>query len=249
MTKRVVVGVLKRAVVGGLAVLVAGIALFLVGCDVEKEVEEIDVTPTLTAEASPTPQATPTVTPPIDELERRRLEEERLRLEEEAKPRFEGVVNGIRLYSTKTENPQREWACADAKPEEVQHVDMSAVAGTPMEIVPTYLPPGAEESFMTLPPVICKGIVAYVEREWAVRDKSVHVFIARYEGERVIGVDASAERVSAATVAGKPAVLVKPVLEGDDYSTVILAEDFGMTIVGVFGLPLDETIKVAEGLK
>jgi hypothetical protein len=74
------------------------------------------------------------------------LERERARQEEEAKPRFEGVVNGIRLYPTGAGPAvQRKSACSDAKPEGVEHVTMSAVAGTPMEIIPTYLPPGAEE--------------------------------------------------------------------------------------------------------
>jgi hypothetical protein len=61
-------------------------------------------------------------------------------------------------------------------------------------------------------------------------------------------VDAAPDRVSAATVAGKPAVLVKPLLDGYDYSTIIMAENFGHTTVAGF-LPLDEIVKIAEGLK
>jgi hypothetical protein len=30
---------------------------------------------------------------------------------------------------------------------------------------------------------------------------------------------------------------------------VIVAEDFGITVVSAFGLPLEETIEIAEGLK
>ena len=65
-----------------------------------------------------------------------------------------------------------------------------------------------------------------------------------------IATDASAGRVSAATVGGKPAVLVAPIApDGLGPSAVIMAEDFGITIVSADGLPLEETMKIAEGLK
>jgi hypothetical protein len=192
-------------------------------------------------------EETPTATPAADEMEQRRQEEERLRVEDFYKPKFEGVVNGIRLYSTKSAGAERTSACTNAKPEEVQHVDLSAVAGTPMEIVPTYLPLGAKEMSDTFPPVICKGTIAYVERKWITPDNAL-ITINRRQGEHAIGNDAPAERISAATVAGKPAVLFHPVFEGED-SGVVIAEDFGITSVRVFALPLDEAIKIAEGLE
>ena len=180
-----------------------------------------------------------------------RQEWERIRLEEAAKPTFEGVVNGIRLYSLDAEAAvQRESACNYVKPEELEYVTMSDVAGTPMEIVPTYLPAGAEEVDPMWPPMVCKGILASVERQWLVRGKGVDIFIYRRQGEHATATDASPERVSAGTVSGKPAVLVEPLTpEGYGYSSVIVAEDFGLTVVSAFGLPLEETIKIAEGLK
>jgi len=179
-----------------------------------------------------------------------RLELERLRLEEAAKRTFEGVVNGIRLYGADADRAvQRKDACSDASRDEVEHLAMSDVAGTPMEIVPTYLPAGAEEVAPMWPPMVCKGIVANVERQWIIRSKGFFI-ISRRQGEQAIDTDASADRVSAATVGGKPAVLIKPLTpEGYGYSVVIVAEDFGLTVIGADGLPLDETIKIAEGLK
>jgi len=199
------------------------------------------------ATAGPIPEERGTQAPPTPNP---LLELERLRQEEAPKPKFEGVLNGIRLYPTDAEAAaQRKWACTGAGGQGVEHPPMSAVVGTPMEIVPTYLPPGAEETIPpAFPPVVCKGTVAYVERDWGIRGKG-DFYIIRYQGERAIDVDAPAERLSAATVGGKPAVLVKPLVEGYDYSTVILAEDFGITVVAAFGLPLEETIKIAEGLK
>ena len=175
---------------------------------------------------------------------------EQARQEEVAKPRFEGVVNGIRLYDTNADPAvQRKDACSDAKPDEVEHLTMSAVAGTPMEIIPTYVPPGAEEVDPMWPPVACKGTVVSVERRWIIRGKA-HFYISRRQGEQAIATDASRERVSAATVGGKRAVLVDPITpDGFGQSAVIVAEEFGITIVSASGLPIEETVKIAEGLK
>jgi hypothetical protein len=179
------------------------------------------------------------------------LEREQARQEEEAKPRFEGVVNGIRLYPTNAEPAvYRESACNYVKSEEREYVTMSEVAGTPMEITPTYLPPDAEEIDPMWPPVMCKGILASVERQWVIRDEGVHLFIARRQGEHAADTTASADRISAGTIGDKPAVLVEPITpDGYGYSMVIVAEDFGITVVAADGLPLEETVKIAEGLK
>lgn len=175
---------------------------------------------------------------------------EQARQEELAKPRFEGVVNGIRLYPTNADPAvQRKDACSDVKPDEVERVSMSAVAGTPMEIIPTYLPPGADEVDPMWRPIVCKGILVYVERRWLIRGKA-DFSIRRHQGEQATSIEASADRISAATVGGKPAVLVEPItLDGYGYSMAIVAEDFGTTVVVAFGLPLEETVKIAEGLQ
>jgi len=197
--------------------------------------------PTATVVRSQWVPPTPTVPPPLAELER-------LRQEEASKPKFEGVLNGIRFYARDAPaEEQRKSPCTDAKPEEVQHPDMSAAVGTPMEIVPAYLPAGAEENPPTFGPVVvCKGIVAWVERRWGVPGGDFNII--RQQGERATPIDVPAERLSSATVGGKPAVLVKPLVEGYDFATVYLAEDFGITVVSVFGLSMEETIKIAEGL-
>jgi hypothetical protein len=195
-------------------------------------------------EPSPTPEgkATPTPTPnPILELDR-------LRQEEAAKPKFDGLINGIRLYPSDAKDiPAPKWACTAAKPEEIEHPDMSAIAGSPLEITPSYLPAGAEEISPAFGPTVCRGTVAFVQRDWVVRGIG-DFYIIRYQGEHAVEIDAAPDRVLAATVAGKPAVLVKPLLDGYDYSTVIMAEDFGHTTVAGL-LPLDEIVKIAEGLK
>jgi len=238
MTKRVVVGM-----------LLAVMAVLPLACEVEQEVEDTDVTPTLSAAASPTAQATSTAQaePTLPPLA---AEQERLRQEEAAKPKFEGVVNGIHIYPTDAPAAaRRKDACSDAKASEVREISLDAVAGTPMEITPTYLPAGAEEVAPFSAPLACGGTVVYVERQWSVRNRDANFFVIRRQGEQAIGEDASAGRISAATVGGKRAVLVEPLTPaGYGYSGVIVAEDFGLTTVTAFGLALEETVKIAEGL-
>jgi hypothetical protein len=197
--------------------------------------------PTVTPARSQWVPPAPTVPPPLAELER-------LRQEEASKPKFEGVLNGIRLYPSDAKDiPAPKWACSNSSSDDVQHPDISAVAGTPLEIIPTYLPAGAEETIpAAYPPTVCKGTVAHVEREWIIPNGDF--FIDRYQGEHAFSVDAPAQRILAATIRGRPAVVVKPLVEGYDRSTVIVAEDFGFTVVSGFGLSTEETIKIAEGL-
>jgi hypothetical protein len=193
------------------------------------------------------PSPTPVEPEPTSDLF---LERDQLMQEEAAKPRFEGVVNGIRLYSLAAGlDLQRKDACWGAKPEEIEQLTMSAVAGTPMEIIPTYLPPGVEEVDPMESPVACKGIVVSVQRHWIIRGKG-DFFITHRQGEQAIQVDTSADRVSTATVGGKPAVVVAPLApDGFGPSVVVVAEDFGLTSVVALDLPLEETVKIAEGLK
>ena len=200
--------------------------------------------PTPTVTRSQWVPPTPGVPPPLAELER-------LRQEEVSKPKFEGVLNGIRIYSPDAPpEDQPESPCIGAKPEEVEYPDMSAVAGTPLEIVPAYLPAGAEEQPPTFGPVVvCRGIVAWVERAWSIPGKG-DFNIRRRQGEHAAAIAVPAGRLSAATIDGKPAVLKKPLVEGYDSAAVYLAEDFGMTVVSgaALGLSMDEMIKIAEGL-
>ena len=63
----------------------------------------------------------------------------------------------------------------------------------------------------------------------------------------------AAERMEPITVAGRAAVLMRPVMpEGEDYGlgkmAIVIAEDFGLTAIQGGGLPLGEFIKIAEGL-
>jgi hypothetical protein len=200
--------------------------------------------PTATPARSQWVPPAPTVPPPLAELDR-------LRQEEASKPKFEGVLNGIRIYAPDAPpEDQPESPCIGAKPEEVEYPDMSAVAGTPLEIVPAYLPAGAEEQPPTFGPVVvCRGIVAWVERAWWIPGKG-DFNIRRRQGEHAAAIAVPAERLSAATIGGKPAVLKKPLVEGYDSAAVYVAEDFGMTVVSgaALGLSMDEMVKIAEGL-
>lgn len=64
-------------------------------------------------------------------------------------------------------------------------------------------------------------------------------------------INASAERVRAGQVNGRPAVFVLPQVDDPLFadSMVIVAEPFGITVVIGEGLPFDEVLKVARGIR
>src|SRR4030042_5273189 len=168
---------MKRLILGA---LLGVVAVLLMACEVEEEAEGPDDTPTqttATAQATATAEATPTpaVPDPPGELER-------LRQEDDAKPKFQGAINGIRLYPSNAKSvPTPQWACTGARPEEIQHPDMSAVVGTALEIAPSYLPAGAEEIPASFGPSVCEAPLAYVQRDWVIQGKG-DLYIIRYQG-------------------------------------------------------------------
>ena len=81
--------------------------------------------------------------------------------------------------------------------------------------------------------------------------------IVRFTG-RAKTSSASIDRIQALEVAGKPAVVIGPIpgepaalgLDADIWAgKLILVEDFGITIIQTGGVPFEEVIKIAEGIR
>lgn len=85
--------------------------------------------------AYPLPQSAAESPQSIAEEQRRLLEEDK------QKPVFSGVVNGVRLYNA-YEGPERESICVGT---EAKWVAIERAVGSPMNIDPSYLPPGTAE--------------------------------------------------------------------------------------------------------
>jgi hypothetical protein len=157
--------------------------------------------------------------------------------EDRAKPRFNGVVNGIRLYDPDV-GPPRQGTCGDAPS---RWVSIDRAAGTPLDIRPTYLPPGVVEASAFA--VECDGVVDIVERRY---HGGVIGTITRYRGEQAIDILAPRDRIKPITVAGKRAVLIEPITPLHT-TYIAVAEEFGITAAN--GDDPDEMIKVLESLR
>jgi hypothetical protein len=174
---------------------------------------------------------------------------------ERQKPPFRGTLNGIRLHQV-DDRVEIPWWVDRAACGQVQIVEFEAAKGTPLYFEPTYLPKGAVLSSQMGPgpgtdATVCErsGEVIGAGQHYQLPSGSLDIFRNRAAHEWFI--NASAERVRAGEVNGRPAVFVLP--EVDDplfaHTMVIVAEPFGITVVIGEGLPFDEVLKVARGVR
>jgi len=179
---------------------------------------------------------------------------------ERNKPPFSGVFNGIRIVPPSPDDPASQpktpcWYAREAGRENPQVLPIEATVGTPFEVSPSYLPPGAVEKLDLDegegPVVACDGKLSYSQRMWFFPDTTGgYVAITKIGGEHAVEGRASADRLQAITVRGKPAVAILPLTpDGEGPGGVIIAEDFGITVVGGVEFPIEVYIAVAEGLK
>jgi len=155
------------------------------------------------------------------------------------KPRFAGTVGEFRLYAL-------EHVEADFSVEKKFCVAVKFPLVSDLKF--NYLPPGTMARTPQYAGVCADGSVQFVLQEFMTRNT---IFYIGYEpGERAFRHDAPAERISAATVGGRPAVLIRPPIEdGFGRSWVAVATDSGLIVIDAHQLPLSETIKIAEGVK
>ncbi len=163
---------------------------------------------------------------------------DRLIEEDGAKPRFNGVINGIRIYDP-DKGPERDSPCIGAEP---HWASPELTKTSPLDINPSYLPPGTVEQEAKA--VECGGVLASVERLYG--GPGGIFTIARFQGEPAMSISAPAERLKAISIAGKRAVLVEPVIPLHP-TVVVVAEQFGVTTAG--GDRPDELIKILESLQ
>lgn len=167
-----------------------------------------------------------------------------------ARPPFEGVVNGIYLWS---ETPPADPSlgakpCPDDRTRQVPESEQSA---SPYYVeVPSYLPPGAYE--VQEPEMLAcdTGQVVHVGRVVELRPSGIEIGVSREVGRWAAPIGhAHASRVEEGAVGGKPAAFVRPVTkEGFGTSWIYIREDFGVTGVTAFDLPFEELLEVAEAV-
>ena len=157
--------------------------------------------------------------------------------EDNAKPRFKGVVNGIRLYP---------FGDSDVK----NHCGGSDFEGfdTREGLRFGYLPPGTFAHTPQYAPICPDGSVAGYGQEFAVYNASFNVWYS--VGELAFVHGAPADRIEGQTVAGRPGVVIRPVsAAGVGQSWVAFPLADGIVVVDAVDMPLEEIMRIAEGIE
>lgn len=217
--------------------LIIGLAAFLVTRLLAGSQEPVQAEPLTAATATPPPTEVP-----LEEWQAAARQWD----EEAKKPPFVGTINGVTLGQG--------WGIEDCSGKREWHHDWQVTEGTPFYIQPGYLPAGATEIWYTdpIPPIYtCDGRIDSATRAWSVPRGRTLVIIRQRNPERRFEGLYPADRVKAATVGGRAAVIVEPMRPDGFMSTtvVIFPEPWGLTIVVGEFLPYDETLKVAESLR
>lgn len=196
---------------------------------------EVVDTPTVAAEPTPADARGPGWYKPL--------------LEEEARtPRVDRTINGIRISPSQVPDEVAAIPCTRG---EARNVAAGSATGTEVEIAPRYLPDGA--ALESEEAVECRSRVISANKEYlfpagASSKFGGYVTISRRLGGRVVVGDVP-DRARAASVLGRPSVIVTPLTDdGWGRSRIYIAEEWGITIVGATGLTEDELMRVAIGL-
>jgi hypothetical protein len=152
------------------------------------------------------------------------------------KAKFTGTVSGIRLYVFGDEN--RKDYCGPDDFKEFRASEALKFA---------YLPPGTFAITPQYAAICPDGSTAAFEQEFLAFN---FIFIVSYAaGDPAFAHDASADRIGPGTVNGNPAVIIRPLTDaGVGSSAVIVTTAKGAIIVTAHDVPLEITLKIAEGI-
>ncbi|HWO73235.1 MAG TPA: hypothetical protein VNN21_06725 [Dehalococcoidia bacterium] len=157
---------------------------------------------------------------------------------QEEKPLFAGVLNGIRVY-TPTDGKAFRRYCTKGAVESFRTTDRLTFG---------YLPPGTFAETPQYEGLCPDGSVAFIVQQFG--GAYFGLTIAYEPGEHAVPSMASADRVSATTVGGRPALAIQPATpEGFGRSAVVVAFPTGLLKVEADGLPFAQTRKIAEGVR
>lgn len=152
------------------------------------------------------------------------------------------IVNGIRIGPGAPGSIE----CRAGEPVDA---DPRWLVGTPLEITAWYLPAGSV--LVAQHATECHSVNNAAGALYEVRDSSGGVVatltIGRSVGTLSVPTSLPLDRSRPITVAGRPAALV-PGGVGDGRSMLIVAEDWGVTVLTGQGIDETELLRVAEGL-
>jgi hypothetical protein len=168
---------------------------------------------------------------------------------DQLKPRLEdAVINSIHVGL----DVQRKYESGFCNPQTAppQYADPAKTKGTELEIPAGLLPSTFRETQAEA--VECGDVLIGIERMYNIPPPTdISVIIDRLRvapgRERAWNLYGAAERIGPITVGGKKGVAETAILPPFDTTTIVLYEDFGLTVVRA-DLSLEETVKIAESL-
>jgi hypothetical protein len=169
---------------------------------------------------------------------------------ENAKPRFKGWVNGIYFYPSGVNAGSFETDPFPCGKPEVREVGDAATlkASRFWFAAPRYVPAGTYENFYPFG-LACPAGTFLVERDFEVRPAGGMLLISRTSQPFFVGFPVSRDRLQATTLAGRPAVLVRPLTEeGFGGAAVIVRLRGSIVRVQSDTLPLNELVQVAASM-
>jgi hypothetical protein len=156
-------------------------------------------------------------------------------------PRFEGVRGNFRLYRSDV-RPEASFIKIWCGGGEI--VDFPLVERLTYE----YLPPGTYALSPQSASICEDGSTQQVQQAFATFNSTFDIHFQA--GERAFPQEATADRITDEMVADRPAVVIKPLTsEGFGRSHVAMETEKGFIMVDARDLPLNEAMKIAEGVK
>jgi hypothetical protein len=168
--------------------------------------------------------------------------------EDWAKPDFIGVMNGIRFYDQDIDPPVPDKRCS-----EVREATRDEIEASPLNFIAGYIPGGMELTREEA--AVCDGEVATIVKEYSVQDSRLRgdyriISVKRQTyREPAIPRGAPADRLKAATVGGRPAVIQEPVIPKDRLYIYMHEQAETFWMVGGFNTELEEVRQFAEALR
>ncbi len=160
-----------------------------------------------------------------------------------AAPKFEGEINGFTFYDPQKTPVKQPASCAGLSGG--TEATKAEIGSSPLNFAVGNLPPGAELTFEG--GNTCGGAVVAVIRNFGIKG-GPQIAVARIGAAAEIPTEAPASRLQASTIAGRPAVIVLPVFDGDRVA-VYMRDAAGYWMVSGAHTTLDTVLKVAEATK
>ena len=179
--------------------------------------------------------------PPARDPDAIRRGEEALKAADQ-KPVFKGEFNGF--FFGFAERRNRPLHCDPSDTSSLS--DSEAEQSTPLKLA--YLPPNTWQ-LAAVTRICPDGLVNSAAFAFRI-DRMETLNMAYFRSSRPLArIDVSIDRIEAGTINGRPAIIINPVTpEGYSDSEVVFTTSDGYVVVDAEDLPLEEVLKIAEGL-